>query len=469
MREIAEAEVAMLGEVFQRFVEKSPIAVMVRGVLERVLGAEALDAWYEQTAQKQYTRALLFSTIYELMSAVVFAIKPSVHAAYQGREAEVGASVVSVYNKLKGVEPQTSAELVRYSAQGLTPIIDQLEGSRAPWLPGYRVKILDGNCLEATEPRLKELRTLSAGALPGKSLVVFDPALGLVVDVFPCEDGYAQERSLLGEVLPTVQAGEVWLQDRNFCTRDFLCGIAARESFFITREHQKLSWEALSRFGPARRIETGKVAEQRVCVRDRAGNAYTFRRIRLELDEPRRDGEWVIYILTNLPRQAASAKTVARLYGKRWTIETAFQELEGHLHSEINTLGYPQAALFGFCVALVAYNAMAVVFAALRSVHGAEKIDQEVSGYYIANEIAETYRGLNIAIPEPHWRVFVSMSAAEFASTLQQLASKVHLRAFRKHPRGPKKPPPKRYSSAQQPHVSTARLLLARKAASNAP
>ena len=78
----------------------------------------------------------------------------------------------------------------------------------------------------------------------------------------------------------------------------------------------------------------------------------------------------MISILTNLPRQTALAKTVARLYGKRSTIETAFQELEGHLHSEINTLGYPQAALFGFCVALVAYNARAVVFAALRSVTG---------------------------------------------------------------------------------------------------
>ena len=92
----------MLGEIFQRFVEKSPIAVMVRGVLERVLGAEALDAWYEQTAQKQYTRTLLFSTLYELMSAVVFAIKPSVHAAYQGCEAEVGASIVSVLSQAQG-------------------------------------------------------------------------------------------------------------------------------------------------------------------------------------------------------------------------------------------------------------------------------------------------------------------------------------------------------------------------------
>ena len=134
----------MLGEIFQRFVEKSPIAVMVRGVLERVLGAEALDAWYERTAQKQYTRTRLFSTLYEVMSAVVFAIKPSVHAAYQGREAEVGASVVSVYNKLKGIELQTSAELVRYSATTLAPIVEQMGGVRELWLGGIGSRLLTG-------------------------------------------------------------------------------------------------------------------------------------------------------------------------------------------------------------------------------------------------------------------------------------------------------------------------------------
>ena len=35
----------MLGKVFPRFVENSPLAVMVRGTLERMLGAEHLDAW----------------------------------------------------------------------------------------------------------------------------------------------------------------------------------------------------------------------------------------------------------------------------------------------------------------------------------------------------------------------------------------------------------------------------------------
>ena len=50
----------MLGKVFERFMKKSPISVMVRGTLERVLGAEQLDAWFARTAQKQYTRTLLF-------------------------------------------------------------------------------------------------------------------------------------------------------------------------------------------------------------------------------------------------------------------------------------------------------------------------------------------------------------------------------------------------------------------------
>src|SRR5919108_4486859 len=57
-----------------------------------------------------------------------------------------GCRLSLVYNRLMGIEPQTSAELVRYRAQALAPIIDSLEGSRAPGLTGYRIKILDDNC-----------------------------------------------------------------------------------------------------------------------------------------------------------------------------------------------------------------------------------------------------------------------------------------------------------------------------------
>jgi len=65
----------MLGTVFDRFVEKSPISVMVRGTLERVLGADQLDAWFSRTAQKQYTRTVLFSTVYDILRACLKSLR----------------------------------------------------------------------------------------------------------------------------------------------------------------------------------------------------------------------------------------------------------------------------------------------------------------------------------------------------------------------------------------------------------
>jgi IS4 transposase len=452
----------MLGSAFARFVEKSPISVMVRGTLERVLGPDALDWWYERTAQKQYTRTLLFSTVYDLMSQVVFRIQPSVHAAYRAQEAQVGASVVSVYNKLQELETHTSAELVRYSARNLKPLIKHVGGARASWLPGYHVKIVDGNAIEASEHRLKELRGVEAGALPGKSLVVYEPAAGLVSDVFPCEDGHAQERSLFASVLATVQASDLWIADRNFCTREFLCDIDARGAFFVIREHQGLPAEIISALRPLGRVETGHIAEQRVRVVDVHGGVHVFRRLRMKLDHATRDGATLLYILTNLPARRVSAKRVARLYRKRWTLETAFQHLEAYFHSEINTLAYPKAALFGFCLALVAYNVLAIVLAALRGVHGPERVDDEVSLYYLANEVATTYHGMMIAIPEGEWDVFARMSAPAMVATLLDLAQRVDLQAFRKSPRGPKTPRPKREGGSNPGHVSTAKLLMAR-------
>jgi hypothetical protein len=449
----------MLGKVFARFVEKSPISVMVRGTLERVLGAEHLDAWFARTAQKQYTRTVLFSTVYDLLSQVVFRIKPSVRAAYRDHADQVGASLISLYNKLNGVETHTAAALVRYSAAALTPLIAQLDGARVPWLPGYRVKIIDGNCLEASDRRLKALREVQGGALPGKSLVVYEPAHGVVRDVFPCEDGPAQERSLFGALCETIHPRELWMADRNFCTCALLCDIDQRGACFIIRQHAGLPFEVVNVLRSVGCIETGRVAEQRVQVRDAQGGPHLFRRIQVKLDQATRDGDRVLYIVTNLPLRNASAKRVARLYRKRWTLETAFQHLEAYFHSEINTLAYPKAALFGFCLALVAYNMLAVVTAALRSVHGAETIDQELSLYYVANDIAQTYHGMMIAIPEAEWRVFSRMGPAEMVATLRELAQQVRLAAYRKSPRGPKKPRPKRAGTIKVSHVSTARML----------
>jgi hypothetical protein len=281
----------------------------------------------------------------------------------------------------------------------------------------------------------------------------------MATEVFPCEDGHAQERSLLSAVLPTVAARDVLIMDRNFCVRAFLMSIDAQEAFFICREHKGLPWEADGEERFVGRSDSGAIYEQWVLVSDSDGNVQRYRRIRIVLKKATRDGDKVLVLLTNLSKTAAPAKLIAKLYRKRWTIETAFQELEAHLHSEINSLGYPKAALFGFCVALVTYNVLALVKAALRSVHGEHKIANDVSGYYLAGHLERTYDGMMIAVPEEHWRIFQNMSADAFNQTLLQLAEKVNLAKFKKHKRGAKKPRPKRKSDPKKPHVSTAKLL----------
>jgi hypothetical protein len=130
-------------------------------------------------------------------------------------------------------------------------------------------------------------------------------------------------------------------------------------------------------------------------------------------------------------------------------------------HCEIKTFGYPQAALFAFCVALVAYNILAVVLAALRSVHGVEKIEQEVSSYYLADEIRSTYRGMMIAIPPKEWQVFNHMNLIDLTKVLQNLATQVNLAVFLSHPRSTKKLKKwvKKTRPTRKPHVSTAKIL----------
>jgi hypothetical protein len=65
-----------------------------------------------------------------------------------------------------------------------------------------------------------------------------------------------------------------------------------------------------------------------------------------------------------------------------------------------------------------------------------------------------------IAIPEPEWAIFSAMSPDELATTFHELAQRVRLKAFRKSPRGPKKPRPERTGTPKQGHVSTAKLLM---------
>ena len=88
----------LLDTIFAPFVQERPICVMARAVLERLLDAQRLDELFAHTAERQYTRELLFSSLVQLMSEVVLGVHPTVHAAYQANKASIGVSTTALYN-----------------------------------------------------------------------------------------------------------------------------------------------------------------------------------------------------------------------------------------------------------------------------------------------------------------------------------------------------------------------------------
>lgn len=454
----------ILDAVLSRFVESSPVTVMAQLALERALDSEWVDRLFEQHRERQYHRELLFSTTVELMSLVAVGIQPSVHAAAQARK-DLPVSLAALYDKINNTDPPLARALVSGSAERLEPVLKEIQRDQSPICPGYRVRVLDGNHLPATEKRLAGLRGFRGAALPGLSLVVYDPDAGLVVDLVPGEDAHAGERVLVPDLLPAAQPGDLWIADRNFCTRPILSAWDECGATFVVREHGSTpNPTARGDLRLVGRAETGTVYEQAVEIVGAKG-ALHLRRIEVRLEKPTEDGDVIIRLLTNAPPMM-DAKDVATLYRRRWSIEGMFQWLESVLHSEIRTLGYPRAALFAFAVAVLAFNALSVIRSAIEQQH---RIPPEQNGalsyYYVATEIRASHRGMMIAVASDVWRAWRDLAPKELARVLLQIAAHVDPTRLRKHPRGPKKLVKKGgYAPGHvaRAHVATARILAGR-------
>lgn len=434
---------------------------MARLALQRALDPAWADELFERESGAQYQRELLFSTTVELMSLVAVGLRPSLHAAAQACP-DLPVSVQALYDKVKHTEPNLVRALVAGSAERLSDVITPFLRGKATLVPGYRTRIVDGNHLPASEKRLKPLRAFRGAALPGQSLVVYDPDSGMIVDMEPCEDAHCQERAVMPPLLARAQAGELWIADRNFSTRMILSEWDRRDCAFIVREHARTPNPApLGELTYQGRIATGTVFEQCVVIPGTTGQKLEARRIELHMNKPTDDGEMVIRMLTNLPKSHFSARAIARLYSKRWRIEAMFQRLESVLHSEVTTLGHPRAALFAFGVAILAYNVLTVLQSAVSAAHDLLASGIELSPFYVAVEVRAHYAGMVMAVPTKAWRRYDAMCASKLSEILLEIAAYAKPKTLRKHPRGPKVAKKKGYvaGAVARRHVSTARVL----------
>ena len=222
--------VRRIGAGFRHLFQNVPLLCLHQPQWSRpAFPCERIDDLFAHTAQKQYTRDLLFSSLVQLMSEVVLGVHPTVHAAYQANQETLGVSTTALYNQLDRVETGVSAALVCDSTALAEPVVKALGASPPAGYPATRSRLrlgstlINGNHLSATEHRLKDLRGTWAAPLPGQALVVLDQHRMLMTDVLLNEDGHDQECRMIPEVLELVEADQLWIEDRNFCTLGRVC------------------------------------------------------------------------------------------------------------------------------------------------------------------------------------------------------------------------------------------------------
>lgn len=452
---------AMSGKTnLDRFSCKCPLAVMTRCIIGSVID-ERFDKLFEDNRDRQYDRSIKFSALACSVGEIALGTVENRNQAYRKYQIELNASSTAYYGKLNRCEPRLSEAVVSHSAEQASSLLTRL--NFRPWevLPGYRFVSVDGNHLQKTDKRLKETRGLCAAPLPGTTVARYDHQTGLFDRAYLIEDAHAQEASVLDRVLTDLEAKSVLIADRHFCIVSFLLKIAARACFFLIRQHGRLKGELLGKRRRIGQTDTGEVFEQAIRIQD-GDRTLVLRRVTVCLGVATRDGDNELHLLSNLPPVDADACTLADIYRQRWEIENAFNVLTMTLNCEASSNCYPRAALFQFCMAMVAYNCRQILLAALYAEHDEEDV-QMMSQYHVALDIVSPMEGMLIAIDSDEWNELTPNTHCGIAKFLRKTAQQVNVKSYRKSVRGPKKKQPPKKRCKKGSHVSVAKLLNSRR------
>ncbi|HUP80771.1 MAG TPA: transposase, partial [Pirellula sp.] len=295
--------------VLQRFMESRPLCVMARCIMGYVLSSK-IDEVFQECRQRQYEAELKFSVLAASIGDVAMKFCDNFHQAYGTHHKDLQVSAPAFYGKLNRVETPVAEGIVDFSAQKSRELLDEIGAGNRLVLKGYKCSTIDGNHLQKTEKRIGELRGLCAAALPGTAVAKFNLHNQLFERAYLLADAHAQESSVLDRVVADLEHKELLIADRHFCIVNFMRRVAERRSCFLIRQHGRLKGQLLGTRKQIGRIPSGMVYEQAMQITD-GDQTLTIRRITLELDQPTRDGDLQIHILSNVPSKDATACELA--------------------------------------------------------------------------------------------------------------------------------------------------------------
>jgi hypothetical protein len=241
---------------------------------------------------------------------------------------------------------------------------------------GHRVLLADALCVSMPDtPALAAEYGYPAGQKPGlgfplaKLLVLLDLSTGLIRRVL-INPYRTHEFSQARQLHPELQAGDILVGDRGFCSFVHLALLVGQACHGLFRAHQRLAWNWLTK-DPRHAMQAQIVRllglDDRLMIyrkpkqcptwmsaQDYAAlpAAITVRELCYRISPKGFRSRQVMLVTTLLDPALYARKELARLYGLRWEIETQFRHLKC-------TLG--MAILKGQTVAIIQREILAYV------------------------------------------------------------------------------------------------------------
>ncbi|WP_230965187.1 type II toxin-antitoxin system Phd/YefM family antitoxin [Burkholderia pseudomultivorans] len=421
--------------MLERFVEHSPMAIMTRLVMQGAIHDEWLDAAaeFDDEPDGEQIREALFARVVDALVALASAARPA-HGAPATPAAispAFAAAVTALHDRMSRLRAGWGRLLVKDSVDLLLPLTAPRD-AHGP-AAGWRLRVPGGGHLPAglaCTPGPAGCPP-GAGTSAGGALPVYDPDLGMIVDLVPDERGRVNERAFAAALLEVVQPGELWILDGRFDTAAILSGWPRRGGALILREHGCAPvWQALDLPRECGTFDGGRVYEQAVAMPGDGDAAGTFRRIEWRPD----DAASPTCVLTNAPAAQFDAPRVLRLASRRWR-DARLLPVEAVLDDGLLANVPARAAPLARAIAAVAYNVYGVMAHAVRAALDLDARDLDRLPLHIATGVRAAYAGMMIALPPAWWRRYDRLPATALGETVRLLAGHVDPRSERRRRR----------------------------------
>ena len=207
---------------------------------------------------------------------------------------------------------------------------------------GHRVVAVDGTCM--TAPNTKELCDtfgLSSGntgprLYPLIRMVCLSIVDTMIVINYHIGSYRTDENTLLKPMLKTLRKGDILMGDRHFAGSNLYWQYMQNGLEYITRKHQRLDVSKLKRlwsYGMNDFVAKLKISD---VYRHRNPKMPKYIQARFIKIKVRIRGKAEhIWLVTSLLERTYPADEIAKLYMKRWSIETLFEQFKINLSADI--------------------------------------------------------------------------------------------------------------------------------------